>query len=191
MIITNENEPLVKLVWFGLKREDQYVRDKYLGWLNDPLVTVLLASPNLDKANKDQNFIEESFIRFTQTNSIGFFIKYIPDDVYIGTAKLDSISTHTKSAWDGIMIGDRNYHGKGLATSVYKLMLNYAFCELQLLRINGGCNSKNIAMIKTFEKLGYKQEGRLRSADFINNEFSDHLYFGILKDEFINKNNLS
>ena len=140
MILSNENEHLVELEWFGLKREDYEVREKYKNWLNDPLITSSLASPDLDNAKKDSDFIEESFHRFTQTNSIGFFIRYIPDDIYIGTAKLDNISFHNKSAWDGIMIGDKSYHGKGLSSIVYRLLLAYAFSGLNLLKINGGCN---------------------------------------------------
>tara|TARA_B110000008_G_scaffold222479_1_gene223072 strand:- start:31 stop:633 length:603 start_codon:yes stop_codon:yes gene_type:complete len=191
MILSNENEPCIDLEWFGLKREDSDVREKYRNWLNDPLITDSLASPDLNKANKNQDFIEESFNRFTQVNCIGFFIRYIPDNIYIGTAKVDNISFHNKSAWDGIMIGDRSYHGRGLASIVYKLLLAYAFSELNLLRISGGCNSNNIPMIKTFKRLGYMQEGRLRNADLINDKYSDHLYFGILKNEFFAKNKVN
>ena len=83
------------------------------------------------------------------------------------------------------------HQGKGLASVVYRLLLAYAFSELKLKRISSGCNSNNIAMIKTFERIGYKEERRLRNADFINNEYSDHLYFGILKHEFIARNKVN
>ena len=151
MIISNENELNIELVWFGVKRSDQSLRDKYRGWLNDPSITNSLASPALNGTNKGPEFIEESFSRFTQIDCIGFFIKHIQDDVYIGTAKLDNISKYTKSAWDGIMIGDRDYHSKGLASSVYRLLLAYAFSELQLLRINSGCNANNISPFLNIE----------------------------------------
>ena len=159
--------------------------------MNDTSVTKSLASPALNSTDKDQDFIEQSFIRFTQPDCQGFFIQSLEDRTFIGTAKLDNISMHTGSAWDGIMIGDKSYQGKGLAPSVYRLLLGYAFSELQLRRISSGCNSKNIAMIKTFERIGYKQEGRLREADFIDNEYSDHLYFGIFKDEFLEENDVN
>ena len=51
--IEYENEHLVELEWFGLKREDNEVREKYKNWLNDPLITSSLASPDLDNAKKD------------------------------------------------------------------------------------------------------------------------------------------
>ena len=55
MILSNENEHLVELEWFGLKREDNEVREKYKNWLNDPLITSSLASPDLDNAKKDSD----------------------------------------------------------------------------------------------------------------------------------------
>jgi len=134
---------------------------------------------------KGLEFIEESFDRFTRLESQGFFIRYLPDHTFVGTAKLDAISKHTRSAWDGIMIGDKRYHGKGLAGQVYSELLNYAFNKLGLNRVNGGCNENNVPMIKTFERLGYSLEGRLRQADYIDGEFSDHLYFGILRKDFL------
>lgn len=188
MIISNKNEPKIELVWFGLKREDQNLRDKYLGWLNDIEITHLIGSPLLLNKDKGPKFIEESFHRFTQKNSIGFFINYVPDNIYIGTAKLDNISEHSQSAWDGIMIGDSRYHGRGIAVVVYQILLAYAFDELNLHRVNGGCNINNLPMIKTFKHIGYSPEGQFRDADFIDDKFSDHLYFGILKNEFIARN---
>tara|TARA_B100001142_G_scaffold35458_1_gene31255 strand:+ start:3373 stop:3966 length:594 start_codon:yes stop_codon:yes gene_type:complete len=191
MILSDKNRTDIKLISYSLKVNDQDLRDKYLSWMNDESVTSSLASPALNGKDKGPEFIEESFSRFTQPDCIGFFIKHLDDDKYIGTAKLDSISLHTATAWDGIMIGDKSYQGKGLAPMVYRLLLAYAFSSLQLRRISSGCNSNNIAMIKTFKRIGYKEEGRLRDADFINNEYSDHLYFGILKNEFIARNKVN
>ena len=190
MTIFDENNNQVRLVPYSEKRNDTALKKRYLKWLNDPEITISLASPNLLTTDKKISFIEESFERFTDENCKGYFIEFIPDNKFIGTAKLDSICYHNLSAWDGIMIGDKRYHRKGLAPQVYKILLAFAFLELKLNRISGGCNSKNIAMIKTFEKIGYTKEGTLRNADFINNEYSDHLYFGILRDEFLKKNKI-
>ncbi len=176
--------PDIELVPFNDVQNDVSLKSSYLSWLNDVNIVRLIASPALLKP-KGLEFIEESFDRFTRPESQGFFIRYIPDNAFIGTAKLDGISEYTRSAWDGIMIGDGRYHGRGLASHVYRALLSYAFNELGLHRVNGGCNENNVPMIKTFEHLGYSLEGRLRQADYIDGEFSDHLYFGILRDEFL------
>jgi len=189
MILHDQGRTEIQLVPFVLMRNDNNLRSAYLNWLNDREVIVPIASPAL-LAPKGPEFVEQSFARFTRPESLGFFIRFVPDNVYIGTAKLDSISSHCRSAWDGIMIGDRRYQGRGLAVAVYRVLLAYGFRELGLNRICGGCNENNVAMVRTFRRLGYTLEGRLRQADFIEGHFSDHLYFGILREEFFAANNV-
>ncbi len=188
MILFDGNNPEVQLVPFACRRDDQALRKSYLGWLNDMDVVRLIASPALLVPNKGMEFVDDSFLKFTQPGCRGFFIFHAPDNAFIGTTKLDSISTYTRSAWDGIMIGDKRYFGRGLSSRVYRVLLAYGFAELGLNRVNGGCNEKNTAMVRTFARLGYTAEGRLRPADCIDGEFCDHLYFGILRDEFFAAN---
>jgi RimJ/RimL family protein N-acetyltransferase len=190
-VLFDEAYPDLQLVPFALKRGDEALRKAYLGWLNDMEVVRPIASPALMTPNKGADFVDESFARFTQPACSGFFVYYAPDRAYIGTTKLDSISTHTRSAWDGIMIGDKRYFGRGLSSRVYRVLLAYGFGPLGLHRVSGGCNEKNLPMVRTFKRLGYQPEGRLRHADCIDGEFSDHLYFGILRDEFLAANPLN
>jgi RimJ/RimL family protein N-acetyltransferase len=183
MIIRNSLNPDIELVSFVDMRDNAVLKVAYLSWLNDIDVVRSIASPAL-LAPKGPEFVEDSFKRFTRPECRGFFIRFAPDNAFIGTVKLDQISEYTRSAWDGIMIGDRRYYGRGIAPKVYRILLAYAFNVLSLRRISGGCNGKNIPMIKTFQRLDYTLEGRLRQADCIDGEYSDHLYFGIFSEEF-------
>jgi len=191
MTLSDRDSPDVQLVPFASRRGDHALRKAYLGWLNDMDVVRLIASPALLVPNKGMEFVDDSFTRFTQPERRAFFIYYAPDNAFIGTTKLDSISAHTRSAWDGIMIGDKRYFGRGLSRQVYQVLLAYGFRELDLNRVSGGCNAKNIPMVRTFNRLGYTPEGRLRQADCIDGEFCDHLYFGILRDEFFAANSVN
>ena len=180
----------IELISYTSERDNLSLKKLYLSWLNDTSVTESIASPELN-SKKDMSFVEESFVRFSQKDCKGFFIYYVPEKVFIGTTKLDSISPHNLSAWDGIMIGNKFFQGRGIAPKVYKILLSFAFDNLKLRRISSGCNSNNIAMIKTFLHIGYTREGCLRKADNIGGAFSDHLYFGILREEFFKKNHLN
>ncbi|MAN50170.1 MAG: hypothetical protein CMD04_05055 [Flavobacteriales bacterium] len=177
----------IELIPYSLKQDDSSLKKEYLSWLNDKEVTKLIASQELQK-EKDLSFIDKSFARFTSENCKGFFIFYKPDQTFIGTAKLDKISQYNFSAEDGILIGNKKYWGMGLSKKVYKLLLLHAFNDLNLRKIIGGCNENNLPMVKTFQSLGYQLEGRLRKVDFIDDNFSDHFYFGIFKEEFFKHN---
>ncbi len=174
----------IKLVPFYLMRNDKNLRSLYLNWLNDSDIVRPIASPSL-MGPKGPEFIEQSFARFTQPHSQGYFIWYMPESIFIGTTKLDSISLDSQSASSGIMIGDKTYHGRGLAIAIYKILLGYAFINCGLNRISDGCNENNIPAYKTYRRLGFKLEGTFRQADYIEGKFSDHLHFGILREEFL------
>lgn len=189
MIIRNSLSSDIELVPFSDMQNNAALKVAYLSWLNDMDVVRSIASPAL-LAPKGPEFVDDSFQRFTQPECRGFFVRFAPDNTFIGTAKLDGISEYTHSAWDGIMIGDRRYYGRGLAPKVYRVLLSYAFNVLSMRRVSGGCNEKNIPMIKTFQRIGYTQEGRLRQMDCIDGEYSDHLYFGIFSEEFRANNNV-
>lgn len=186
-ILYDQYNAEIQLVPFALMRSDAGLRAAYLNWLNDPDVVRPIGSPAL-LGSKGPEFVEQSFARFTRPDSPGFFVRYCPEQVFIGTAKLDAISAHCRSAWDGIMIGNRSYQGRGLAVAIYRILLAFGFTALGLNRVSGGCNEHNVPMVKTFHRLGYALEGRLRQADCIEGQFSDHLYFGILRDEFFAAN---
>jgi RimJ/RimL family protein N-acetyltransferase len=182
-ILRNGHEPEVELVPFQLERSNADLKTRYLGWLNDLDVVRSIASPALMEV-KGPEFVESSFERFTRADSQGFFVRCRADGAFIGTAKLDGISSYNHTAWDGIMLGEGGYQGRGFAPKVYRILLAYAFQTVGLRRVNGGCNEHNHPMRKTFARLGYRHEGRIREVDFIDGEYSDHLYFGILEAEF-------
>jgi RimJ/RimL family protein N-acetyltransferase len=54
---------------------------------------------------------------------------------------------------------DGNYRNKGFATQCATKLLSYAFDEVQVPYINGGCDKNNIASYKVMEKVGMKQNG--------------------------------
>lgn len=190
MILKNLLDPDVELHSFELYRKDEKLAARYFDWLEDLNITNLISSQEL-LLPKSLSFIESSFERFTRRESIGFFIKYNPDEKMVGTTKIDQISFFKRTAWDGIMIGEKEYHGKGIGKKAYTILLAYGFSILGLNKVNGGCNENNKSMISIFQNIGYQQEGRLRKADFINGVYSDHLIFGILKREFFEKNNVN
>ena len=174
----------IVLISFKSQENNRELKLKYLSWLNDQKITRLIGSKMLHNTILDKAYIEESFSRFTSKICHGFFIYNKEAGEYIGTAKLDKINTESMTAEDGIMIGERRFHGKGYGYQTYSLILKYAFEELKLRKVAGGCNIKNLGMQKIFERSGYTQEGRFRGVDWVEGEWCDHLYYGIYREEY-------
>jgi RimJ/RimL family protein N-acetyltransferase len=67
-----------------------------------------------------------------------------------------------------------------------KQIVRMGFEDLNLHRIFLTASSNNSGAIRAYEKAGFIHEGRMREAFYRNNEFSDKMFMGILKNEFKN-----
>lgn len=78
---------------------------------------------------------------------------------------------------------------RGIGTCARILLLDYAFTDLQLIKVFCYTNEDNISSINLSKKLGFTVEGRLRK-EYINDdgELKDRLYLGLLKEDWSNDN---
>jgi RimJ/RimL family protein N-acetyltransferase len=56
----------------------------------------------------------------------------------------------------GMLIGDKNYWGKGLATETLKTLVHWAFENLEINTIDLGVNRNNTGAMRVYEKVGFK-----------------------------------
>ncbi len=184
MILIDRNKPELKYIWFGKLRNNKKLHQSYLSWLNDAEITKYLGTSELMSTNKNMSFIDSSFDRFTKKNSYGFFVQDIKENKFIGTCKLDKINFRSKYADTGVMIGDKNYQGRGISKHMHYMMFAFAFIGLKLNRVNGDVNSANSAAVKLTEKTGFIEEGRMREFHLFDGKYHDHIFYGILEREF-------
>lgn len=95
-----------------------------------------------------------------------------------------NIETHA-DAFVGIGIGETEFWGKGCGTEAMRLILQYAFCELNLHRVSLDVFEYNTRAIASYQKAGFKVEGRMRRAVLRNGRRWDILYMGILREEWL------
>lgn len=87
-------------------------------------------------------------------------------------------------------VGDIGYElspdhwGHGYATEAAQTIVAFGFQELHLHRIWAECVADNTASIRVLEKLGMRQEGRLREHAFYKGRWWDLLRWGLLDREW-------
>jgi RimJ/RimL family protein N-acetyltransferase len=113
-----------------------------------------------------------------------FAIRALEGDKLIGFMGLWLDLVHSE-AWVGIGIGEREYWGKGYGTDAMRLILQYAFMELNLQRVSLGLHAYNERALKSYEKVGFRLEGRTRSDQLREGMRTDTLWMGILRDEWL------
>lgn len=84
------------------------------------------------------------------------------------------------SAELGYWIGEP-YWGNGIATESVKLITNYGFTELGLVRIFSGVFEHNIASMKVLEKAGFVKECIAKKAIIKNDKLLDGHRFAMVK----------
>jgi [ribosomal protein S5]-alanine N-acetyltransferase len=78
----------------------------------------------------------------------------------------------------------REYWGKGIATEALKEVIRFGFDIMKLIRIEGKCESRNIASEKMLKKLGMTYEGTLRKEVIIKGISRDAKVYSILIEEY-------
>jgi len=117
-----------------------------------------------------------------------FSVRTLEDNRYIGFFGLWVDLIHSE-AWVGIGIGDRESWGKGYGTDMMKLCLQYAFLELGLERVSLGLHEYNPRALRSYEKCGFRLEGRTRKDGMREGQRSDTLWMGILREEWLEMQN--
>lgn len=100
-----------------------------------------------------------------------------------GTALLWHVDQFNRLAHVGISLRPA-FRGRGLATDAVRVLCRYGFMILGLNRLQLETLADNAAMITTATKTGFRAEGTLRRALWVNGEFLDQVVYGQLADEW-------
>lgn len=116
-----------------------------------------------------------------------FHLRTLQEDKFIGFVVLHSIKWASQTAELAIAIGLPEYRGKGYGQDALRLILNYAFAELNLYRVGLTVLAYNAAAIKSYERVGFVLEGAKRQMVCREGQRHDLLIYGILRDEWLEK----
>ena len=132
---------------------------------------------------KTQEWVEKVLLA-EKPDQYNFMIHTLADDRLIGVVGLDGIQYANGDAFVGIGLGEREYWGKGYGTEAMKLGVRYAFLELGVQRVSLGVHEYNPRAQKSYEKVGFRLEGRTRQDMLREGRRTDSLWMGILREEW-------
>ena len=157
------------------------VGEKYVRWMNDKDVNKYLESRFSNHTTDAVHSYIKNSLNDSSVHLFGIFNK--TTDCHIGNIKLDINHTH-KKAEIGLLIGEKQWWGKGVATEAIKAITKYGFTECDIEKIEAGCYQSNKGSLGAFQKVGYKVEGRIRASWILEGKREDGFRLGILKGEF-------
>ena len=153
-----------------IERNREHLR-KWLGWLD--------VSTEIETTYQ---FIDANLRRFVVDEALDTAILY--GGKIVGKISLHTVNRSNQSAQIGYML-DEGYGGKGIMTRAAKTMTDIGMFEYDLhkIEIRAAVDNKKSRAIP--ERLGYKKEGRIRSAEWLYNQYVDHVVYGMLRSEWL------
>jgi RimJ/RimL family protein N-acetyltransferase len=101
-----------------------------------------------------------------------------------GACSLENLNGRTRSATLGIWIG-KPFWNLGYGTDAVRTLSRFGFREMNLQRIELLVHDDNPRGRRAYEKVGFKEEGRLRRAHFVGGRHIDTIVMGLLAEELI------
>lgn len=111
-----------------------------------------------------------------------FCMERVDHQGLIGECSLFNIAAESRRAEIGYVL-DPGSQGRGYMAEALNALLQFAFGELDLNRLEADIDPRNEASARTLERLGFRKEGHLRERWIVQGEVSDSSFYGLLRSD--------
>jgi RimJ/RimL family protein N-acetyltransferase len=155
--------------------------DAFYRWFNDEEVMRWLMS----YYPASLEFVREQLTgrRENSYERVNLCIETLAERKLIGVVRLRDADPVNARAEVDIYIGEQEYWNSGYGTDALRRMCRYGFDTLRLHSIELGVVEANSRAIRSYEKIGFQVDARLRQSFFRDGEWHDSLLMCVLRDE--------
>lgn len=149
--------------------------------VNDPDVWPYLNNHLPQNRTDEREFVTE---RVTDDASVNLLICVGENgDEPAGVIGFEPATPVSGSAELGIMLASEHW-GEGYGTEASRLLTTFAFEERRIHRMVAEAIDENVGSCRIWEKLGFRQEARLKEAAYHQGQHMDLLLYAVLEDEW-------
>lgn len=142
-------------------------------WSSEPM-------KGLDEAQK---YVAQDLDAVNQGRAVIWSITEKNRDVAIGKCILFQFSESNRRAEVGYVL-NRQYWGRGIMSEAMAAVIEYAFGDAGLHRLEADTDPDNAGSLKMLERLGFQREGLFRDRWFVYGVWQDSVMLGLLKTEW-------
>lgn len=154
---------------FELINKNRNFLEQWLAWLD-----------NVQKVSDTKEFIELQLLKFQQGEALYITIFY--QDKIAGVLGYNQIDRVNSIGYIGYWLG-QEYNGKGIMTKSVRELIEIGHSYYSLDRIDIRCAVGNSCSRAIPERLGFKNEGIIRHAQKVYDNYLDHVVYGLLKSD--------
>lgn len=155
------------------------------------LYALVKANPDLEEwmpwAEKQDLAATERFIAAAEKQlqgNDGFQAAIAPDGPIIGVVGVHSIDWVNRNTSIGYWL-TAEARGKGVMTTAVRALIDHAFSEWNLHRIEIHCAPENDRSRAIPERLGFREEATLRETELVGGRYLDSVVYGLLAGESV------
>lgn len=116
-------------------------------------------------------------------NNLGILAGIWCEGRLVGVIGLGKIEWENRSSSIGYWLGE-SFQGKGLAREACRALINYAFRDLKLKRLEIRCATDNPKSCAIPRRLGFRKEGVLLQSQALDDRYLDIEVYGLLAEEW-------
>ena len=183
--LKNQTEQRPSISGINLIGEKVVLREKKLNdavedyvWRRDTELSQLDATRPISMSFADYHQYTREELKYDSYYSVRLAVETL-DGIHIGNCMYYDINDRRKEAELGIMIGNRDYWGRGYGSDAVKTLINYVFSSTHLTKIYLHTLEENHRARRSFTKSGLSEIRKVKRSgkDFIRME--------IIKDDWL------
>lgn len=160
------------------------IDDEYLGWYrnDDGLLDTFTGSR---RAFSDESVLSDFRDALASDGRVNYWLIVDAETgAKIGNVKIGPVDKVNKTSDLVCFIGNRAYHGKGLAKKAIAMASQLAFDRYDIRRLHGGMYATNLASIKAYLAGGWQEEGLLKGFYWVDGQPVDRVLVCCLNPKY-------
>ena len=158
------------------------ITDDFMTWFQDD--SLMKYYTNTKNVITKESLLQSINKGELEGNTFTFGIFYKENNECIGTIKLGPINFIHKISDLVVLLGNKNYHGRGLAVEAIKLGNDLAFQFYDIRKLFGGMYETNISSIKAYTRAGWIIEGALKGHYLEDGKAIDRIVVGCFNPKY-------
>lgn len=135
----------------------------------------------VETIEQTEGFVRSKLTRFANDN--GFTAGLFENSNLIGVAALEYIDAPNSITEIGYWL-DEPSEGRGIITAVCRRLIDHAFTDRNLERVQIRCATDNLRSRAIPQKLGFTEEGVIRQCERLQDRTVDLVVYGLLRSEW-------
>ena len=159
------------------EREDA---ERYREWVNDAAVMSLVDRVLPVTAEEHHRWYENII---ANRRAVIFAVEALPAKQFIGCIWLHDIDYRHRHAELRIVVGDKQYWGKGIGQEAIFLLVQFAFQQFNLHKLYAYVLANNARALGAFDNVGFVREGNLKEERYIDGAYVDVIRLGLVNKD--------